>query len=255
LWLNDGGLRLKTKIYKSANLTDRPVLLLVLHGDLLEAAPEPTYTYLFARRAAAQMDNLIAAAVLRPGYSDDAGDRSDGSRGLATGDNYTPQVVSAVADAVRELKARFHPLATVLAGHSGGSAIAADVLGREPAEADGTLLVSCPCNVPEWRKHMARAQFRRTGPLSLLFLLPVHSLSPLDRVDYVPRSAHVRMVVGSEDPTTPVKFTEEYANKLRGHGVDARVTIAPGLGHNILLTPVVFEQLSGLVKEFAASPE
>jgi protein-S-isoprenylcysteine O-methyltransferase Ste14 len=35
----------------------------------------------------------------------------------------------------------------VVAGHSGGAAIAANILGRRPALIDAALVVSCPCDV------------------------------------------------------------------------------------------------------------
>lgn len=247
LWIRAEGLRVKTKIYRSAKLDGHPVLIAVLHGDLLSADEAPSYHYEFARRAAEQMDDVVAVGLLRPGYADDAGDRSSGRRGLATGDNYTPEVVDAVAQTVRELQARFHPATTVLAGHSGGAAIAADLIGRWPHLVNAALLVSCPCDVPAWRRGMVGTKFRDVGPFSLLFLLPASSLSPLDLADRVSPSLRVRLVVGSRDATAPPKFTLAYAQALQMHGVDLKVTIAPGLDHNILLEPVVFEQLKQLL--------
>ena len=73
MWVTVNGLRLKMKIYKSARLSKNPTLIVVLHGDLLEAGAAPSYHYAFAHRAAEQMDNLVVAALLRPGYTDDVG--------------------------------------------------------------------------------------------------------------------------------------------------------------------------------------
>jgi len=249
-WLTGGGLQLKAEIYKSPKVGDHPVLIVVLHGDLLDGSESPSYHYLFASRSAAKMDNVVIAAFLRPGYTDGDGDRSGGERGMATGDNYTAEVVDATAQAIGELKTLFHPVMTVLVGHSGGAAISADLLGGQPLAGDAALLVSCPCDVPEWRKEMLRTQLSNIGPLSLLFLLPVKSLSPMDSVNSVRPSVRVRMVVGSRDSVAPPKFTERYADALRKHGVDVSVTIAPGLEHNILLQPVVFEQLKDIVDAF-----
>jgi acetyl esterase/lipase len=95
---------------------------------------------------------------------------------------------------------------------------------------------------------MAKYYFSKVGPLSLLFLAPVTSLSPLDFAGKVPPSTRVRMIVGSRDPVAPPDLTLEYAEALRKHGVDAAVTIAPGLGHEILLEPVVMKQLQNLVQ-------
>jgi pimeloyl-ACP methyl ester carboxylesterase len=248
MWIAANGLRLKTKIYESSQLSDHPVLVLVLHGDLLAPGAPPTYHYAFARRAAEQMDDVVAAALLRPGYADDDGDRSEGKQGMRTGDNYTPEVVDAVAVEVRELQTKFHPAATVLAGHSGGAAITGNLLGRHPSEVDAALLVSCPCDLSVWRNHMMKYYFPKVGPFSLLFLAPVKSLSPVDLAAGVPPSTRVRMVVGSQDPVAPPNLTREYAEALRKRGVDVAVTIAPGLEHDILLEPVVSEQLKRLVE-------
>jgi pimeloyl-ACP methyl ester carboxylesterase len=247
-WVTANGLRLKTKIFRSARPGDRPVLIAILHGDLLAPGPAPSYHYAFAGKATERMDGVIAAAMLRPGYADDANDRSGGERGRRTGDNYTPEVVDAMAQAIRQLQTKFHPRATVLVGHSGGAAIAGDLLGRYPSEVNAALLVSCVCDVPAWRKHMVKYEFREVGPFSLLFLAPVRSLSPVDLAPRVPPSTRVRMVVGGEDPVAPPYLTQGYAAALRGHGVDAAVTIAPGLGHEILLEPVVLKQLQNLVQ-------
>lgn len=122
LWVKANGLRLKTTIYRSAKLSSHPVLIVVLHGDLLgvRAIPRQTYHYVFAHDATMKMDDLVVAALLRPGYRDDTGEQSQGERGLTTGDNYTPEVVDAVAQVIDQLKGKFHPARTVLAGHSGG---------------------------------------------------------------------------------------------------------------------------------------
>ena len=247
MWVTANGLPLKTTIYKSAKLGPHPMLIVVLHGDLLEARITPSYHYVFARRFANQTDDVVVAALLRPGYIDGVGDQSGGKRGLATGDNYTPDIVDAIGQTVDTLKAKFLPAATIIMGHSGGATISGDLIGRQPRKVDAALLVSCPCDVPAWRHHMAKERFSHIGPLSFLFLLPVKSLSPLDLAGDVPVATRVRMVVGSEDPTAPPKFTEEYAEALRKRGINVTVTVAPGLQHNILLEPVVSEQLNSLV--------
>lgn len=247
MWVTANGHPLKATIYKSAKLSPHPTLIVVLHGDLLEARIPPSYHYVFARRFANQTDDVVVTALLRPGYIDGVGDQSAGKRGLATGDNYTPDIVDAIGQTVDALKAKFLPAATIIMGHSGGATISGDLIGRQPVKVDAALLVSCPCDVTAWRHHMVRERFSHIGPLSLLFLLPVKSLSPLDLATSVPIATHVRLVVGSEDSVAPPRFTQEYAEALRKRGIDVAVTVAPGLQHNILLEPVVSKQLSDLV--------
>ena len=71
LWLEANGLRLKARIYRSANLSAHPSLIVVLHGDLLgvRAVPSSTYHYIFAQEEAANMEDVVIVALLRPGYS------------------------------------------------------------------------------------------------------------------------------------------------------------------------------------------
>jgi len=188
------------------------------------------------------MDDVVVAALLRPGYQDDAGDRSEGVRGKTTGDNYTPEVVDAVAQAIEQLKEKFHPVVTILAGHSGGAAIAGNMLGRWPAAVDGALMLSCPCNLVEWRRHMLKMQ------MNPIWLEPVKSLSPIELAPKVRQKVIVRMLVGGDDPVAPPELTQEYAAALHKRGDDVAVTVAPGLKHDILLEPVAFDALRNLVE-------
>jgi pimeloyl-ACP methyl ester carboxylesterase len=246
LWLQVNGHRLKTRVYQSATLGDHPTLVVVLHGDLLgvRAKPESTYHYVFASRAAAQNSGVVVAAVLRPGYRDDTGQRSDGDMGLATGDNYTAAVVDEIALAIDQLKARFHTGRTIIVGHSGGAAISADLLGRAPGKADAALLVSCPCDLPAWRTHMQALQGGNR-----IWSAPIDALSPMDLVDRVPATTRVRLIVGDKDPVAPKGFSQRYADRLRQHDARVTVTVVPGLEHDILLEPPVSSGLRQLIDQ------
>lgn len=244
LWVNVPDGRMKVRVYRSTQLSAHPVVVLVLHGDSPFAPP--SYQYVFAHWAAAALPDAIVAAALRPGYTDGDHDKSDGVRGLTTGDNYTPRVIDDIAAVVTDLRRRYHPARMLIVGHSGGSAIAADLLGRYPSAVDGALLVSCPCDVPRWRAHMFKTQ---GGDI---WQRPVESLSPVSLVLSIARSMRVRMVVGSKDPVAPPSFTEEYARALRSRGISVNVTLAPGLEHNILLEPIVIDQLRTLESDVHA---
>ena len=238
-WLTAGGLRVKTRQWSSPQRSAHPRLLIVLHGDSPFAPP--SYQYAFAERAAAALDDVVVVALLRPGYADDAGDRSDGERGEAVGDNYTPAVVDTVAAAVKVMAARVHASAVFLVGHSGGAAIAADVLGRHPKLADGALLLSCPCDLAAWRAHMAELQG------SPLWRAPVNSLSPIALAAAVSPRARIRLVVGAEDRVAPPSLSQAYARALAARSVDARLTIAPHLPHDILLDPIALMETAALL--------
>jgi pimeloyl-ACP methyl ester carboxylesterase len=237
LWVTTSQ-RIKSKIYENARLSQHPILVVVVHGDASDGSPS-TYHYRFAERAAAAIPDAVVAAVLRPGYSDGE-DTSEGMRGFATGDNWAPEVVNAVATVLAELKDKYHPRRSILVGHSGGAAIVGNLMGQQKTAADGALLVSCPCDVTAWRKHM---QSVKGGAI---WERPVRSHSPLALVDSVPASAKLWLLVGSDDQVTPSALTLAYAEALRNRNVAVNVTIAPGLSHNILLEPIAMERLKEL---------
>lgn len=178
-----------------------------------------------------------------PGYTDNSGDRSDGVRGNAADDNYTPEVVDAIAAAVDDLKRRFRPRRVVLVGHSGGAAIEADLLGRHPATADAALFVACGCDPNAARAYM------RTVRKSRIWRGPTRSLQPLELAPHVRRDVIVRLVVGQNDHTGNPQYSVRYAEALKRRGIDAQVTIVPSLGHNILLTEAVLDALVQLLNE------
>jgi pimeloyl-ACP methyl ester carboxylesterase len=232
--------RIKSKIYENARLSRHPILVVVVHGDASDGSPS-TYHYRFAERAAAAIPDAVVAAVLRPGYSDGE-DTSDGLRGDTTGDNWTPEVVNAVASVLSELKGKYHPRRVILVGHSGGAAIVGNLLGlQQAAAADGALLVACPCDLTAWRRHM---QSVKRGAI---WERPVRSLSPLALVDSVPASTKIWLLVGGDDQTTPSTLTLAYAEALRDRNVAVNVTVAAGLGHTILLEPIAMERLKEVV--------
>jgi acetyl esterase/lipase len=81
---------------------------------------------------------------------------------------------------------------------------------------------------------------------------PVRSLSPLALVDRVAASAKVWLLAGSDDQITPSALTLAYAEALRSRNVAVNVTIAPGLGHNILLEPIAMERLKEVASRIDA---
>src|ERR1700761_7677158 len=61
-------------------------LVVVLHGDAPFA--NPGYQYKFAADVAQAAPGSAVVALLRPGYADPYGAKSDGDRGFASGENY-----------------------------------------------------------------------------------------------------------------------------------------------------------------------
>jgi predicted esterase len=238
-WLGASGQHVKAELFASADAGKSPVLVVVLHGDA--PAAKPTYQYDFAAKAAAQLHGVTLAALLRPGYTDGDGDTSDGKRGDATGDNYTPEVLDQLDAAVRQLKSELHPSSVVLLGHSGGAALSADLIARDPGLANAALLLSCPCDVPAWRQHM------KTLYPSPLWDQPVPSVSPMNVVDKISQKTRIWMMVGEKDNVAPPDFTQRYAAALKKHGIDADVTVLPGRDHEILLDDAAIPELSKVI--------
>lgn len=232
------------RVYESAKLSTHPHLIIVIHGDA--PSVNPSYQYVFAGSAAAALNDVVAVGVLRPGYQDGMGGRSEGNRGFALADNYTVDDIASVASAPKTLMGRYHAADLTLVGHSGGSTIAADILALYPGLARGALLVSCPCNVPAFRWSMMKHQWNP------LWLIPVRAVSPQDHAQQIPRSTIVRLVVGSADPVTPPPLTLAYARTLEANGGNVQVLVLKGFGHEILLQPAVLQQLRALMNEAAA---
>lgn len=244
-WVDTSQGRLKTRVYNSARIGNKLILILVLHGDIPQ--PAPVYQYQFAQFTAHATDNLIAVGVLRPGYKDSLGESSSGEMGYAIGDNYTADVVDAIHNGIRQLKAKYSAGSVVLVRHSGGAAIVANVIGRHPDSASAALLVACGCDP---------VGFMKTWVIQHPVIpknLPNRSLLPVELAAKVRPSVKVRMVVGSADDVVGIEPTERYAQALMRRGVDVKVTVVPGAGHNILFSQPVYDALGDLISVLGSS--
>lgn len=186
-WVRGGRECLHFQQYRSASVSAHPDLVVVLHGDSPFADPRDQYAE--ARRISTEVDDVIAVGLLRPGYTDADGHRSSGVRGRTNGDNYTAAAVDAIAAAIQGLADADLPARVFLVGHSGGAAIAGDLIARHPGVVNAAVLVSCPCDVPAWRRHMDSVQH------TPVWRLPVESLSPLDLTAHVDPHTAVRVIV------------------------------------------------------------
>jgi len=228
--------RIAGRVYLTGTPAPAAPLVVILHGD----APfrNPSYQYGFASDVADAAPGTRVAALLRPGYADPYGAKSDGDRGFASGENYTPEVVNDVAAAIQALKSQWGASSVILAGHSGGATIAADVAALHPGLVQHVFLVSCPCDVPAFRQHMARLQW---GPL---WLIPVHSLSPQQTLDQMQGGTEVTAISGANDPIALPEYAQAYVTKAKGQGISASMIQIPGKGHEILNEPEVVGEVA-----------
>jgi pimeloyl-ACP methyl ester carboxylesterase len=221
-------------------------LVIVVHGD--GAPAERADEYAFARAAAATIPASAAVAILRPGYSDAGGRLSPGDRGAGNGDNYTPERITAVGDAIATLQRRYPLARTILVGESGGAAIVANLAGTRPALVDGMVLVSCPCKLPEWRKYMAKL-----SPAGA-WNAPVASLDPLQTAGGIRPAIRTAILVGGDDKITPTKFSRAYAEALTLRGIATDYRILPGKGQGILNEPDVLAATGRLAAALPGKP-
>ncbi|WP_426956214.1 alpha/beta hydrolase [Muricoccus radiodurans] len=191
------------------------VLFVVLHGDVSSGGPA-TYHRAFARRVAETVPGATAFALIRPGYDDGEGRTSAGELNNRS-DHYTAANVALVAEAVAGLRQRTGARRVVAIGHSGGAAMAADILALHPGTFDGAVLLACPCNLAEWR----------TGRTPWL-----RSVSPHSVAARVPVTARVVAYTGSADTNTAPSQAAGYVAALAARGVPARFTAVPGATHN-----------------------
>jgi pimeloyl-ACP methyl ester carboxylesterase len=235
-----GPFRLSTTTFVSAVGSERPILVVVIHGD----APfnDPDYHYIFAAKLAQGHRNVIAVGLLRPGYTDPEGQTSDGERGEAVGDNFHVTNTDAIADVICELKRRWNARKVVVAAHSGGGTLAANMLGRHPTLIDQALLVSSVFDVEKWRRHM----FEQTGEPA--FQGEIETLSPIDQVAEISDRVEVTLMVGSQDEIAPLCFSEQYETAARKLGKNVKLVCLEGEGHEVFLSPAVFAELEPMLR-------
>jgi alpha-beta hydrolase superfamily lysophospholipase len=186
---------------------------------------------------------MPVVALLRPGYADPYGAKSDGDRGLALGENYTREVVDDIAAAIEGLKSQWSAQKVMLVGHSGGATISADLAAIKPGLVQEIVLVSCPCDVPAFRHHMAQLQ---RNPM---WLLPVSSLSPMVTLEEMQPAVKVIAISGENDVIALPEYATQYVEKAKRRGIPALMVTLPGKGHEILNEPFVVNQVAEAVRE------
>ncbi len=231
----------KIRTYKSAVVTDNPILIVVLHGD----APfkNPGYQYRFAQLVANKNSNVITVGMLRPGYTDPTGRTSDGVKGDAIGDNYDEKRVNQLAQAIEELIKMYSPSKVILAGHSGGAAITANIISLFPLLIDHAFIVSCPCDVNAWRENM----FSLTN--KSIFRGNIDTLSPIDLVDRLSKKTTISILVGKNDKVAIPILSEKYKKAVTKKGLKITLALIEGQ-HDIFLSPDIINAITGIINDY-----
>jgi pimeloyl-ACP methyl ester carboxylesterase len=226
---------LECLIMQRYGATEPATMIVWLHGNVSTGGPANSH-FKIAAKAAVDLatENVLAVALVRPGYPDGTGAYSSGSdNGRA--DNWQKATIADIGTVIERLRLHFKPRKVVLVGHSGGAAIAAVLMGMKPQLAQAALLVSCPCDMIAWRVG------RRGGPWT--------SEDPLRWIDEVDASARIIALTGSNDETTQPVLANTYVERLRARGVDATFEAAPDAGHiDILRSPALAAATARLVR-------
>jgi dipeptidyl aminopeptidase/acylaminoacyl peptidase len=80
------------------------------------------------------------------------------------------------------------------------------------------VLVSCPCNVPQWRASRKRSAWS-------------NSESPHSYVGKVDPKLRLIAITGANDSNTRTSLARSYVADLQRRGVEARFVEAPNAGH------------------------
>lgn len=179
-----------------------------LHGDV-SSGRSADYMLSSAQRFVNDVPGAHAVVLLRPGYFDRDGRVSAGSD-CGRRDCYTETVVAVVSAAIATLKLRFGIRTIYALGHSGGSAILGNLIGRQPRLFNGVVLTSCPCDIRAWKPGWK------------------DSLSPLDVADQIPKDLAVIAVTGRGDENTAPAIARRYVDVLKAAGRDATLILIEG---------------------------
>lgn len=227
-WVEGAGVCLSLATFGAKATGSQPDLVVVLHGDVSRGGAADYHVPI--AQEIAERSGVIAVALVRPGYPDGRGGSSGGSHNSRR-DHYTDTNNRIVGEAIAALKRAYAPRRTVILAHSGGAAQAGVALGRFPDLADAALLVSCPCDVPRWRRMRNRSAWTQ-------------SQSPHSFIDQVAAGATVIAMTGANDGNTDFSLAVDYAAALSARGVAAQAIEVPGESHGFTgLWPSVRAQL------------
>jgi acetyl esterase/lipase len=208
-------------------------LVYVLHRDQPMAQSEDNYR--FARELALASPGTRVVALTQPSDT-----------GIPASRGFTRERITSFANRIEAGRKRYPDVPTVLVGDGGGAALAADLAGLRPTLIDGMVLAACPCMLPEWRKHMEK---RMPGSS---FKPAADSLDPLMTVGGVRPQTKAALLVGSDDPITPPKFSRGYAEALALRGIATDFRVLPGKGNDILTDPEVLSATTRMIAALQA---
>lgn len=188
----------------------------------------------FGKELAARFPSTTVATVLRPGYRY-GGKRSSGNG--AKRDHLTRENNALLAQSISALKASTGISRVIAVGHADGAGQVGVVIGSHRGAIDTAILVSCPCNVPRWRKDLKGVD--NWGA----------SQSPHKYVAKIPRSTDVVLISGNRDPSTKISLSKDYVKRAKKTGRKVPLVVVKGAGHELRpLKPAIIQTLAGLIR-------
>lgn len=223
-------------VTKEFGASEPEALLIWLHGDISSGGPA-NYHFPVAQKAAEDFADrkVRSVALVRPGYPDGEG-RSSSAAFLHGGrrDHYTRVNMEELIGAIQKLRDRYKPRQLVIIGHSGGAAMAANLLGMAPGLVHGAVLVACPCDLATWRA--GRSAWDR-------------SESPIKWVDKIAPTTRVMALTGEADDNTLPSLASAYVEAAQKAGANASYQTIPNATHNnAFRSPMVSSAIEHLLR-------
>lgn len=182
-------------------------LIVMLHGTVSAGGPSH-YMYRRAEAIANRLPEATVVAVLAPGYYDRDGRVSPGSNHERFDFN-TRENNDLLALTIQNLKEKLSPEHVIAVGHSAGARELGVIIGRYQGLVDGAVL--------------AGGRYRQGRRIL--------SEIPLDVIDGFDRSVKVVALTGTHDSSVPPEESQNYVQRLKALGVDARLALVKGAGH------------------------
>ncbi len=148
--------------------------------------------------------------------------------------------VNQIAHAIEELIKTHSPSKVILAGHSGGAAITANIISLFPLLIDDPFIVSCPCDVNAWRENM----FSLTN--KSIFKGKIDTLSPIDLVDSLSKKTTISILVEKNDKVAITILSEKYKKAVTKEDLKVTLTLMEGQ-HDIFLNPDIINAITEII--------
>ena len=200
-------------------------LLIFIHGDGAKGGGPSDY---LKHQAQSILDpDAISTVLIRPGYYDSYGNYSTGEsyafdcEGLPC-DGYRKRTIATLAAGIKKLNDFYHPICTILIGHSGGAMMSGVILGKYPNLVNGAVLASTTNNVQEWTNRHGWKEW-------------VHSFSPHDWVAKIPKNTFIYIVSGIKDENTYPEMARAYYELLKKFKIRAHFIAVQNGTHNSIV--------------------